>query len=96
MQIITILPPLVERNVRAADECESIVVNLSIQWRQGLVDLGCREKNAVSMRAYALHGGNHSAKSVLTLLCDQLNLRNEADIGRGCHGMCEQQAAVLD
>lgn len=42
MEIITILPPLVKGNVGAPDEGKRVVINLPVERRESLVDLGCR------------------------------------------------------
>lgn len=42
MKVITVLPPLIEGDICAPDERQSVMVDLTVQWSQGFVDLRCR------------------------------------------------------
>jgi len=48
MYLIAVLPPFVQGNVCATDEGQGVVVHLTVERGQGLVDLSCKYLFSIS------------------------------------------------
>ena len=70
----------------ATNESESLVVDLSLHGRERLVNLGYTTVRAMFINRKGMH----------TFLSDELNLRDEANIGRRSHGVGEEDTAVTN